>query len=244
MQLKIAIIDDVAADAQALESLVRAFFAAHAPAYDLLLSCYGSAEEFLTAGESAEPFLVFLDIRMAGMTGIEAARELRRRSISTLLVFITSSPEYVWDALPVHPFDYLLKPAAQADADRILTEALRTLGAREPMIDIRIAYGTVSVPAGHIRAIVSCDHALNITLTSGESIRSIQTFAQLSDRLKGDPRFLLCNRGVLINMDETLQFTGDCFILRDGIRLPVRQRDKAGLTQRFAAHQLARLRRT
>ena len=47
---------------------------------------------------------------MEGTNGIETARILRRTDPDLLLVFVTSSPEYVWDAFPVHPFDYLLKP--------------------------------------------------------------------------------------------------------------------------------------
>ena len=54
--------------------------------------------------------MVFLDICMAGTNGIETARRLRQADPEVLIVFVTSSPEYVWDAFPVHPFDYLLKP--------------------------------------------------------------------------------------------------------------------------------------
>lgn len=242
MLLKIAVVDDVAADAHALEEAICAFFSAHAPEHHLSLHRFGSADEFFAAENADGMFLIFLDVCMQGTSGIEAARLIRRRSIAPLLVFVTSSPEYVLDAMPVHPFDYLIKPASRENVDRVLREALRTLGDAEKMIDLRIAYGTVTIPAGHIQAIESRDHALEVTLRSGEKIRSIQTFAQLTAKLAGDPRFLLCNRGVMINMDETLQFTGDCFVLRDGTRLPVRQRDKALLAQKFAAHQLDRIR--
>ncbi len=243
MVLKIAIVDDVETDAQALAELSRTFFTAQGTAHVAEICMFHSAEEFLSQPGWAEYFLVFLDIRMGGASGIDAARRLRAQSISTLIVFVTSSPEYVWDAMPVHPFDYLIKPATPDTAGRVLKEALRTLGEPEQLIDIRIAYGTVTVPAGHISAIVSRDHALQVTLTTGEQVRSIQTFAQLTEKLAEDRRFLLCNRGVLINMDETVQFTGDSFLLRDGTRFPVRQRDKSLLAQRFAAHQLNRIRK-
>ena len=54
--------------------------------------------------------VVFLDICMEGTNGIETAQRLRAADPDLLIVFVTSSPEYVWDAFPVHPFDYLLKP--------------------------------------------------------------------------------------------------------------------------------------
>lgn len=48
--------------------------------------------------------VVFLDVCMEGTNGIETARQLRDADPELLIVFVTSSPEYVWDAFPVHPF--------------------------------------------------------------------------------------------------------------------------------------------
>ena len=47
---------------------------------------------------------------MEGMNGIEAARGLRERREDTVLVFITSIKDYVFDALDLYAFQYRLKP--------------------------------------------------------------------------------------------------------------------------------------
>ena len=61
---------------------------------------------------------------MEGTNGIETARILRRTDPDLLLVFVTSSPEYVWDAFPVHPFDYLLKPYREEKLFQLADELL------------------------------------------------------------------------------------------------------------------------
>ena len=105
MALPIAIVEDQTPDAQRLEELLQQQLP------EAECTWFTCGDDFLRA--AAEPGLyavVFLDICMAGTNGIETARRLRQADPEVLIVFVTSSPEYVWDAFPVHPFDYLLKP--------------------------------------------------------------------------------------------------------------------------------------
>ena len=105
MALPIAIVEDQTLDAQRLEELLQQQLP------EAECTWFTCGDDFLRA--AAEPGLyavVFLDICMAGTNGIETARRLRQADPEVLIVFVTSSPEYVWDAFPVHPFDYLLKP--------------------------------------------------------------------------------------------------------------------------------------
>jgi DNA-binding LytR/AlgR family response regulator len=75
-----------------------------------------------------QPDIVFLDIRMPGMGGIEAARELYNRSH---IVFVTAYDQYALDAFEQGAMDYLLKPVT---AERLTTtcERLRARLARAP----------------------------------------------------------------------------------------------------------------
>lgn len=47
-----------------------------------------------------------------------------------------------------------------------------------------------------------------------------------AQQLKTQENFLVCNRGLLLNMDKVLRFEGDCIEMLDGARLPVRLKDK------------------
>ena len=103
MELRFAVVEDRLPDAQRLESLLRLAFGGGQP---LVCDHYESGDAFLAAFPSKNYQVVFLDICMEGTNGIETARILRRTDPDLLLVFVTSSPEYVWDAFPVHPSYY------------------------------------------------------------------------------------------------------------------------------------------
>ena len=92
-------------------------------------------------------------------------------------------------------------------------------------------------------AVTSHGHALDIFTVSGACLKSSQTFAELEAALRGDERFLPCNRGVLVNMDEALKPDGDSILLTDGLRFPLRQRNRLDLVNRFSEYQIKRMKR-
>ena len=55
--------------------------------------------------------------------------------------------------------------------------------------------------------------------------------------------FLVCNRGVILNMDKVLRFDGDSIEMLDGAHLPVRQKDKSSLFAQFTQYQFRHMRR-
>jgi DNA-binding LytR/AlgR family response regulator len=61
--------------------------------------------------------VVFLDVRMPGLDGMELARVLNRFERPPLIVFVTAYEDHALDAFGVHAFDYLLKPVEPARLD-------------------------------------------------------------------------------------------------------------------------------
>lgn len=75
----------------------------------------------------AELDLVFLDIEMSKINGMETARKLREADSGIQLVFVTGYADYVYDGYSVGALGYLLKPAKERQLDDILTRALSAL---------------------------------------------------------------------------------------------------------------------
>ena len=239
MELRFAVVEDRLPDAQRLESLLRLAFGGGQP---LVCDHYESGDAFLQAFPSKNYQVVFLDICMEGTNGIETARQLREKDPRLLIVFVTSSPEYVWDAFPVHPFDYLLKPYKEEKIALLTAELRRVLCRQEPELDVRIARQTVQIPLSKVHYADSQNHIVRVVTDDGEC-RAAATFSQVEQELSVHENFLVCNRGVLLNMDKVLRFEGDCFEMLDGARLPIRQKDKNTLLARFTQYQFRHMQR-
>lgn len=95
----------------------------------------GEAEDglaLLPLVEQHRPELIFLDVEMPGMTGVECARVIQDTDPSILLVFATAHERYMGDAFEVYAFDYLLKPFQ-------ISRVIKTLGRVKTVLDIRAA---------------------------------------------------------------------------------------------------------
>jgi two-component system LytT family response regulator len=75
-----------------------------------LLASLGDAESGLDAIEKLNPELVFLDIRMPYMSGLDMVKELHERKLTTTIVFVTAYDKFGIQAIKLAAYDYLLKP--------------------------------------------------------------------------------------------------------------------------------------
>lgn len=102
-------IDD---EENALKLLCRAIKACQP---DATLYSYGNSQEALEAAKRYQPNVVFLDIRMPGIDGIELGKQLKANNPQVNLIFTTGYSDYALDAMKMHSSGYLLKPVTKED---------------------------------------------------------------------------------------------------------------------------------
>lgn len=86
-----------------------------------LLECFNSAEGALEYLKTFSVDLIFLDIRMQGMTGMDLAHILPKQ---TLIIFTTAYSEYALDSYEVDAIDYLVKPIHPAKFRKAVNKAI------------------------------------------------------------------------------------------------------------------------
>lgn len=86
-----------------------------------LLECFNSAEGAWEYLKTSSVDLIFLDIRMQGMTGMELAHILPKQ---TLIIFTTAYSEYALDSYEVDAVDYLVKPIHPAKFRKAVEKAI------------------------------------------------------------------------------------------------------------------------
>ena len=235
MALPIAIVEDQTPDAQRLEELLQQQLPAAECTWFTCGMIFSVPQQSPAYTRGVSGYL------HGGHQRHRDRRRLRQADPEVLIVFVTSSPEYVWDAFPVHPFDYLLKPYQKEKFEHLAAELRRALRCQEPELEIRIARQSIQLPLRKVLYAIARNHYVLITTEDGE-YRAMCSFAQIEEKLTARENFMSCNRGVIINMDKVLRFGEDCIEILDGTRLPVRQKDKCTLLARFTQYQFRHMR--
>lgn len=86
-----------------------------------------NGRELLEKYEEYKPDVVFLDIQMPELIGIEAAKKLSRHDHSPLIIFTTAYEQYAVDAFGLNAVDYLLKPFTEERLKEALTRIRKEL---------------------------------------------------------------------------------------------------------------------
>ncbi|MCI8994022.1 MAG: response regulator transcription factor [Eubacterium sp.] len=83
---------------------------------------FQGGRELLEVAESFD--IVFLDIMMCGMDGMKTAQMFRKKASDRILIFVSSSRDYVFEAYDVEAFQYLLKPVEEKKLKSVLRKAV------------------------------------------------------------------------------------------------------------------------
>ena len=229
--MRIAIVDDISEERTLLRNRLESQFSRRNVHTDILE--YENGETFLTAAKECPFTVVFLDIYMNGSNGIDTAKELRRSDTDCLLIFTTTSTDHALEGFQVRALHYLVKPYSENDISALADEILSRIPDSGKYIDIKVNGSNVQVPFRHIIYAEHFSHMIHIHTTGGKELITRQSFEAFTASLKMDPRFYLCSRGVVINLEHAVDFDGALFILDDETRISVSRKLVKNARQTF-----------
>lgn len=199
--LKIAVLDDDKTELENILSLLNDFKQAY-PQYPFTVRAYGEPFTLLATTDLNGGYDVYLlDVVMPGMSGIDSAKELRRRGDRGEIVFLTVSTEYGADAFEVDALNYLIKPIKCAALFKCLIKAFEKIENR-PAAVVKLAGGEIrKIFANEIVCVESFSHCQEVRLASGEILKSTMTLADFKTQLASSGLFYSPHRAYLINLD-------------------------------------------
>ena len=198
MLITTAIIDDEPLAAQLLESYVKK------TPFLQLTGTYNSAIEAMRTLRTQPVQLLFLDIQMPELSGIEFATILPS---TTRIVFTTAFPQYAIDGYKVNALDYLLKPIAYEDFLKSANRALDFFTlidkqehlSKDRFLFIKSEYKLVRIDFDDITYIEGLKDYVRFYLKDGQKLMSLMNMKKLEDYLP-TPEFMRVHRSFIVRM--------------------------------------------
>lgn len=230
--LTVMIVDDEPIMAEELKAMLLELF----PEIHIVGVCH-DGETALNMIRKVNPHIVFLDIQMPGMTGLEAASELAKTENPPMVIFVTAYDEFALKAFQVNAVDYILKPLDEADLARVMAKIQKRLqqtmhSVAHPLkaarkFSVEKGDRMEIVDSDNIKLVYAKDRLVYLLTMEGETFRAKLTLQEFEAKLSPQ-KFFRCHRNYIVNIDEIKQIAswfkkGYLLILKDerNMEIPV-----------------------
>jgi len=188
-----------------------------------LVGQYSSAVQALKAIQEQQVDLIYLDIQMPDLNGIELARIISKGSGSPRIVFTTAFAQYSLEGYKVDALDYLLKPFSYEEFLRTATKAhdyfkLISRSATEPapgqgteeqdrFLFLKVEYQWIRIALDDILYIEGLKDYVRVHRANGEKpVMSLTGLKDLEDKLSAR-RFMRVHRSYIVALDKIISMT-------------------------------------
>lgn len=210
-QLSIAVCEDDRADHERLCGLIAASGASAG------VSGFETGEDFLAAWQPGRFDLIFMDIYLDGLDGVEAVRRVRETDRGVPVAFITTSEDFALDSYRLNVAKYIEKPASQDEVDEMIALALHRKAERDREL---IPWGRrdpIRFSPSRLRYVEQQEHSLAFYLAGGGVLRRKGKLDDLEPLLAEYP-FFRCHKSYLVNLTFVLSLDREqmVFQMREG----------------------------
>lgn len=217
MELRVAICDDVPADAAYVETMVHRW--AEDRGHRLELEVLASGESFLFRyAEDKAWDILLLDIEMGALDGVSLAKKIRQDNEAVQIVFITGFSDYISEGYEVSALHYLMKPVNENKLFAVLDRAATAMQKAERVILLNVGGEILRLPVGQVQYVEAFSHTVTI-ITGTETIQAKMPISEV-ERLMGDG-FIRCHRSYLVGLKHIARLSRTEVVLDSGRSLPL-----------------------
>ena len=210
-QLRVLIADDDAGMRTVMRKII-----AKVEGFTLVAEA-GDGKTTLELTEQLKPNVVFLDVEMPQMSGVECARAIQDMDPSIVIIFATAHDTYMGDAFEVYAFDYLVKPfkvdrviqTLERARDRLLRRDARPVGAPVPAVPraaegrlmLRHREGVSFVDLNDILLVQREERATVVYVADGGRFVTGDTLGEMEERLP-EGMFFRTHKSYIVNINH------------------------------------------
>lgn len=161
-----------------------------------------------------KPDLIFLDIQMNSLNGLEIADKLPRECC---FIFTTAYAEYALNGFDLDAVDFLHKPFSYERFEVAVEKALRRIHGRRPSVPeslvVKQEYNNVSIPLNDILYVEALGNYVKIVRASGGHVLTRTNLKAITDLLPAD-RFMRIHRSYVVPVASVVSFTRSKIVLK------------------------------
>ena len=227
--MKIAVVDDSPRDLQLIKGYVERYFKENGGDYQV--RTFENGLDFLDE-EKLSFDIVFMDVEMPHLNGIETARNFRKRDKMAVLVFITNMAQYAIHGYEVDAIEYMVKPVEYYNFSDKMEKALRFVKRdQEKTLLLHGQEVTARIP---VSGIYYMEKERNYILfhTKEGNFRERGSMGEMEEKLAGSG-FSRCITGCLVNLRYISKMSKDAVWVGDRC-LPISRSQRKQFAKDFA----------
>ncbi len=234
--IRLAICDDELSYQNILKQKILSIFEKEKT--DVEISTYSSGEELLKAIKDKKTDVIFLDIDMPVMSGLNVAGEVMNILPKVSLVFVTNRDDLVFDALRCNPFKFIRK----SHLDEELADSIKSVVEKTIKEDLSLIFDdgrqTVSISIREILYLESEKHYVYI-YTDAREYKLRAKLSEYEEKIK-DYGFVRIHSSYIVNMRKIIKMTAKDVVLLNDKKLPISRvnienvkRQYSGMVERY-----------
>lgn len=205
---------------------------------------YRCGEDFLREYRQGKFDLLFMDIYMDGITGIDVVTKLREAGDTIPVAFITTSTDHTLESYRLEALKYIEKPLKE----RAVLELLQFAQMKKentPRLHLQKNGRDVSLPFERILYAEQKDHALYLHLTGGETVQVRERLDAVEPQFEGQP-FFRCHKSYLVNLSCVAELDRELmvFVMKEGRSVYIRRESLSKARKAFESYLFSAARRT
>lgn len=229
--VRIAVCDDAAEDREQLTKCCRAYCLQNNRDCNML-EYYNGENLMYELEESPDSFdLIFLDILMSGINGMETAKAIRKHNPTVPVIFLTGSPDFAVESYDVEAFSYLLKPICKEQINKVMDKYFQKYEDSSRYFILKKSGYIEKVSHSDILYFESRGNKVILYSNDGKQSDFYDKLDHV-EQMINSKTFLRCHQSYLVNMAQIHSADTD-FILKDGRKVPIKVRERKALRDKY-----------
>lgn len=229
--IKVAICDDSDIDREMLKGIVSYLMGDRG--LDFEVDIYQNGEGLVTNYKNHPYDLIFLDIMMGEMDGIEAGKIIRRIDDNVEFVYCTSSSDFAIAAYEVHAMGYLVKPYEPGRIGAVIDYYVHKHPQKnQNYIEVKSKRKSLIIPYKDIIHMESDNKVVYIYTTTQGIVKVYNKLDKFEAELSNSS-FLRCHQSYLVNIRYIVGMVDSDFIMIDNRLIPIRKSGRKLIVKRY-----------